>query len=121
MTTLTRELLLALEPRTAELQIEPFGLVTLREASEVTRSRRNASYTNGSGNIDASAFALRRVHQIVDQVLTPDGSAMFNDADIPKLSELAGTQLDPLCAAIADFNGPAEKNGAAELSDSANT
>ena len=120
LTTLTKAKLLEVAAKRIELfkDVPTFGDVWLRDIGEVQRSRRIASLFDSNGQRVPGAAALRRCHEIVDQVCEDeDGTPMFTEADIPALSELASAKLDPLVLALQIFNGNVEKKDEAESSD----
>lgn len=105
-TTLTREALLErAKPRYEEVPVDDWGTIGLRSVSEVQKSRRSAACFDMKGNEVQKNITLRRVHEIVDQVMVDVDTPMFKECDVPMLAELDATKLEPLFAAIRKFNG----------------
>lgn len=110
-TTLTREkLLAAAAPSYTTVEVAGFGVIGLRSQSELQRSRRIAALFDDAGNLRDDSKQLRRVYMIIDQVMASEKTPLFTDADALELGSLDGEKLDPLIAAIVEFNGDDEGN-----------
>ncbi len=108
-TSLTRERLLEkAKRRSAAVEVDGFGLVTIRSQSCMQRSRRIAQQYNEQGRAIPLQIAMENLYAIVDQVCSEDGSPMFEEKDIPELGELDPLELEPLLAEIQRFNNGGE-------------
>jgi len=104
-TTLTRQFLLDQgKPKYAEVDVPGWGIVGIREVSQLLASKRAGQLFDDNGKLKDNVFALRNVHMIVDQLMENETTPMFTEADVPVLSELGASKLNPLLAVIANFN-----------------
>lgn len=110
--TLTKEALAEkCKPTSEKMEIPGFGDVYVRSVSELQRSRRVARLFGSDQAANERNRGLRRVHSIIDQVVDENGDPLFRDTpeDVEFLCSLDGNKLDPLVAAIQQFNGDLEK------------
>ena len=110
MTTLTKAALLEMaKPTVVEVDVDGFGKVWLRSCPELQRSRRIAMLFDANGNLRERHKELRRMHMIIDQVMSDENTPMFVEKDIDELGGLDSSKLDTLVAAITRFNEGDEK------------
>lgn len=108
--TLTKAKLFEIAESKCELvkDVPGFGDVWVRSCPEVQRSQRMSALFGKDGERMKS---LRRIHQIIDQVMADETTPMFTEKDVPELEQLDGAKLDGILAAVAFFNeGAEEKN-----------
>ena len=118
-TTLTREALLdRAKPKYAEVEVPGWGTVGVREVSQLLASKRAGQMFDDNGKLKEDVFALRNVHMIIDQLMVDEDTPMFTEADIPVLSNLGASKLNPLLAVIANFNDEATPQKKGESTDS---
>ena len=81
--TLTKEALLEkCKSRFEWVEVAGFGKVGLRDQTEVKRAFRVSRQFDKNGNFVESARELRRIHMIVDQVMSNESEPMFaSDAE----------------------------------------
>lgn len=114
MTSLTRELLLALKPVAKKVEVEGLGVVYIKPLTELLRSRRLAELFDEKGKSDKATQEKRRANMIIDQVCDETGEPLFNPSDLKDILELDGAKLDSLVHAILDFNTDDEKKDPGE-------
>ena len=116
-TVLTKEALIKIAaPEFKWVEVAGMGRVGLRSVPEKKRMRRSYEASrNGARTTGDLGF---RVKMIIDQVMTDEQTPMFDESDAEMLMGLSGPKLDPLVAAIHEFNGELEKNEQSDSSDS---
>lgn len=122
-TTLTREQLLAKgKPTYEEVEVPGFGVVGIRQRSELKRMQRLRQLfkNKDSDEVDSQAADRRNVYAIIDQVMVDENTPMFTNADVETLSDMKEGTLDPLIVAINEFNERVdpEKKDTGESKDS---
>jgi len=109
-TTLTREKLLnKVKTRYEEKEIPGFGVVGIRSVSILKRSHRSGRLFDEDGNLKEVEFDRRNIYSIIDQVMVDESTPMFTEADVDLLSGMDGALIDPLLAAIREFNSDEEE------------
>lgn len=117
-TTITKEQLLnAVKPKSKLVQVDGIGELLIRSTGEVQRSRRTARLYDENGKLNEETFALRRIHAIVDQVMSDENTPMFTEKEAKELFDSDSHMLDKIYAAIIEFNGE-EVGKKDELQDS---
>ena len=69
---------------------------------------RASTWFDAEGNLIDEKFALRNVYMIIDQVMVDENTPMFSVEDISVVSKLDGAMLNPLIAAVQQFNNDGE-------------
>ena len=110
-TTLTRERLLAhAKPSAAQrVELQDLGTVWIRPRNEVLRIRRIVQYQSSNGTSTTDRKSYYRVDMMIDQLVDEAGEPIFQESDRRELAELDGRKLDPVIAAIEEYNGDDEK------------
>ena len=114
MTSLTKELLLALKPEAKKVEVEGLGVVYIKPLTELLRSRRMTEAYGKDGKLCQDYKQKMRAKMIVDQLCDEKGEPLFTDADLNDVLNLEGAKLDKLCDAIHDFNEKPEKKDPGE-------
>lgn len=111
MTTLTREILTAkCKQRYEVVEIPEWGQIGIRSTPEVKRTQRFSRMYDDNGQRIEQQRGMRRVYQIIDQVMADENTPMFTDADAAEIAQWDGEKLDYIMAAIVKFNGETEGN-----------
>ena len=114
MTSLTKELLLALKPEAKKVEVEGLGVVYIKPLTELLRSRRMTEAYGKDGKLCQDYKQKMRAKMIVDQLCDEKGECLFTDSDLNDVLNLDGLKLDKLCDAIHDFNEKHEKKDPGE-------
>lgn len=79
--------------------------VYVKSVSELQRSRRMASlYDAKKDQMRPDAMQRARCLTIVDHVCDKNGETLFSDKDVNDLMQLDALKIDPLIAAIEEWN-----------------
>ncbi len=114
MTSLTKELLLALKPEAKKVEVEGLGVVYIKPLTELLRSRRMTEAYGKDGKLCQDYKQKMRAKMIVDQLCDEKGECLFTDSDLNDVLNLDGLKLDKLCDVIHDFNEKHEKKDPGE-------